>query len=238
MPGALACRVFFALSLALPASCTAAPENAAAPPSQTPAPLMTDSLLLKPLDGGRLTSGYGVRYNPISKRRQTHLGIDWAAPRGSPVRAAGNGVVITAGWLGGYGRYVRIDHGGSVATAYAHLDRYAPSLTVGRPVHQGDAIGQVGSSGRATGAHLHYEVLVDGRQIDPLAFAPAVIAHGPQSSTPITEADLPSELAIGGPDTDAGADDLTEPPSRSLALDAIDSSTVIWIKDLLRRRGR
>jgi Peptidase family M23 len=138
---------------------------------------MTATLLLKPIDQGRLSSGYGVRYHPILKRRQMHLGIDWAAPRGTPVRAAGHGVVVAAGRFGAYGHYVQIDHGGAIATAYAHLERYAPGLRPGRAVRQGEPIGGVGSTGRATGPHLHYEVLIAGRQIDPLAFPPTVVAR-------------------------------------------------------------
>jgi len=136
---------------------------------------MADSLLLKPVDRGRLTSGYGPRRHPILKRRIMHRGIDWAAPRGTPVRAAGHGLVSALGPLGSYGRYLRIEHGGRVATAYAHLERFAPGLRPGHAVRQGDLIGFVGNSGRATGPHLHYELLVAGRQVDPLGFAPALV---------------------------------------------------------------
>jgi murein DD-endopeptidase MepM/ murein hydrolase activator NlpD len=159
--GALAPWALCGLLLAACAGCTSRPE---------PPPLMTATLLLKPVDQGRLSSGYGVRYHPILKRRQMHLGIDWAAPRGTPVRAAGHGVVVAAGRFGAYGHYLQIDHGGAIATAYAHLERYAPGLRPGHLVRQGDLIGGVGSTGRATGPHLHYEVLLAGRQIDPLPF--------------------------------------------------------------------
>ena len=115
-----------------------------------------------------------TRQHPILKRPMMHWGIDWAAPRGTPVRAAGHGVVRAAGPFGSYGRYLRIDHGGTVATAYAHLEGFAPGLRPGHPVRQGDLIGYVGSSGRATGPHLHYELLIAGRQVDPLALARAV----------------------------------------------------------------
>ena len=186
--GALAPWALCGLLLAACAGCTSRPE---------PAPLMTATLLLKPVDQGRLSSGYGVRYHPILKRRQMHLGIDWAAPRGTPVRAAGHGVVVAAGRFGAYGHYVQIDHGGAIATAYAHLERYAPGLRPGGAVRQGDLIGGVGSTGRATGPHLHYEVLLAGRQIDPLAFAPTVVARAPGPAR-VTSAGFGAE--IGGAD--------------------------------------
>lgn len=206
-----------------------------------PAPLMAQSLLLKPVDRGRLTSAYGTRYHPFSKRRQMHQGIDWAAPRGTAVRAAGDGVVVEAGRHGSYGHYLRIDHGGTIETAYAHLERYASELRPGGTVHQGDEVGRVGSTGRATGPHLHYEILVDGRRIDPLAFAPAAAAHA-HDPTDAALGSLGSEFGIGGPDIDVeteGGDagprraDLASPPP-----DAIDGSAVIWIDDLLSRHGR
>ena len=209
-------------------------------PPREAVPLTGKTLLLKPVDRGRLTSGYGTRYNPFSKRRQRHQGIDWAAPRGTPVRAAGDGVVVAAGRLGSYGHYLRIDHGRTIETAYAHLDRYASRLRPGRIVHQGDEVGRVGRSGRATGPHLHYEVLVAGRQIDALAFATVTAAPAQDpASAALGGADI--EFGIGGPDIaaeaeagDAGLrdDEITAPP-----LEAIDGSAVIWIDDLLRRHA-
>jgi murein DD-endopeptidase MepM/ murein hydrolase activator NlpD len=220
--GARALWVLGGLLLLACAGCSSRPE---------PTPLMTDTLLLKPVDQGRLSSGFGLRYHPILKRRQWHRGIDWAAPRGTPVRAAGRGVVTAAGHLGAYGQYLLIDHGGTIATAYAHLERYAPGLRSGRAVEQGEVIGLVGSTGRATGPHLHYEILVAGRQIDPLGFASTIVARAPVS-TPIPVAGAPGDLGIGGPDTAARAD-----PDRqdfgSPALDATDGSTVIRVADLL-----
>jgi murein DD-endopeptidase MepM/ murein hydrolase activator NlpD len=207
------------------AACSSRPE---------PTPLMTDTLLRKPVDQGRLSSGFGLRYDPILKRRQGHRGIDWAAPRGTPVRAAGRGVVVAAGRLGAYGQYLRIDHGGTIATAYAHLERYAPGLLPGGDVEQGEVIGLVGGTGRATGPHLHYEVLVAGRRVDPLAFASTMVARAP-ASTPIPAAAAPGDLGIGGPETAAARADPERPDSRSPALDAIDGSTVIRVADLLRR---
>ena len=203
-------------------------------------PPTAETLLLKPVDRGRLTSGYGSRYNPFSKRRQRHQGIDWAAPRGTPVRAAADGVVVAAGRLGSYGRYLRIHHGGTVETAYAHLDRYASKLRPGRIVHQGDEVGRVGSSGRATGPHLHYEVLVAGRQIDALAL-PTVTAAPAQDPSSVASAAAGSEFGIGGPDIavgeEAGDAALRDDDIAALPLEAIDGSTVIRIDDLLRRHA-
>lgn len=195
-----------------------------------PLPLMADTLLLRPVDQGRLSAVYGVRQHPILKRRMMHRGLDWAAPRGTPVRAAGRGMVHALGPLGSYGRYLRIDHGGTIATAYAHLERFAPGLRPGHLVRQGDLIGYVGSSGRATGPHLHYELLIAGRQIDPLALAPVLAA---QSAMP------DSGLGIGGPDLEPDVADAA--PSarrevRSVAPPADPASMLIQVEDLLRPR--
>jgi murein DD-endopeptidase MepM/ murein hydrolase activator NlpD len=200
--------------------------------------LHADTLLLKPVDRGRLSSAYGVRYHPILKRKQMHPGIDWAAPRGTAVRAAGHGVVVAAERFGAYGHYLRIEHGRTVATTYAHLERYAPGMRPGRRVRQGDLIGRVGSTGRATGPHLHYEVLVADHQVDPLAVAPIVSAHAPQAPAAIAEAESESELGIGGPNTLAVDDPTSNPTAlsgqdlRSLPLDA--DGGMIRIEDLLR----
>jgi murein DD-endopeptidase MepM/ murein hydrolase activator NlpD len=233
---AIARGVLSGVLLAVGVSCTSSPDPAPVMWRRANAPVMTDSLLLKPVDRGRLSSVYGVRYNPVSKRRQVHRGIDWAAPRGTAIRAAGDGVVIVVGRRSGYGNYVRIDHGGTIETAYAHLGRYASGMSSGRMVRQGDLIGKVGSSGRATGPHLHYEVLVAGRQIDPLAFAAPNVAQA------VEPAGLEGELGIGGPDL--AADDLAtepEPPAPEetpqAPLDTIDRSSIIWVKDLLARPG-
>ena len=206
-------------------------------PGREPAPLMAQSLLLKPVDRGRLTSGYGTRHNPFSKRRQIHRGIDWAAPRGTAVRAAGDGVVIAAGRNGSYGHYLRIDHGGTIETAYAHLERYASTLRPGGTVRQGDEVGSVGSTGRAIGPHLHYEVLVAGHQIYPLEFAPAAVAHAADPA----DAASAREFGIGGPEIDAvseaGEAELAREDSASPPLDPIDAAAVIWTDDLLSRQA-
>ena len=126
------------------------------------------ALLRTPIDGARLTSGYGKRKHPILGYTKMHRGVDFAARRGAPLVAAGSGVIVAAGWNGAYGKYIRIRHRGRYSTAYAHLGRIANGVQKGRRVKQGQVIGYVGSTGRSTGPHLHYEVLLDGRQINPL----------------------------------------------------------------------
>jgi murein DD-endopeptidase MepM/ murein hydrolase activator NlpD len=217
------------------AGCASSPGEAT--PAGRGVSLRADTLLLKPVDRGRLTSGYGLRYHPILKRWQMHPGIDWAAPRGTAVRAAGNGVVVAAKRFGAYGRYVRIEHGSTVATTYAHLERYARGLRPGRRVHQGDLIGSVGSTGRASGPHVHYEVLVAGHQVDPLAVSPIMHAHAADPATAVPEAGSEEELGIGGPTTAADAETgQSAPPAgqelRSLPLDA--DGGLIRIEDLLK----
>ena len=119
-----------------------------------------------PLNNGRLSSGFGYRFHPLSGRYQPHAGVDLAAPMGSPVVATADGMVGLAGWKGGYGLTIQIDHGKAIQTRYAHLS--ATSVTPGQSVKQGQVIGFVGSTGRSTGPHLHYEVRVSEVAIDPL----------------------------------------------------------------------
>lgn len=126
------------------------------------------ALLRTPVDGARLSSRYGKRRHPILGYTRMHRGIDFAAPRGTPIRAAGNGVVEVAGRNGAYGKYVRIRHNNRYKTAYAHLSRYGRGIRRGTRVKQSQIIGYVGSTGLSTGPHLHYEVLVGGRQVNPL----------------------------------------------------------------------
>ncbi len=125
-------------------------------------------LMRKPVRGARFTSAFGYRFHPILKRRVMHRGVDWAAKNGTPILAAGNGVIEAAGPKGGAGNYIRIRHANGYKTAYGHLYRFAPDLKVGMKVRQGQIIGYVGSTGRSTGAHLHYEVLVNNRQVNPM----------------------------------------------------------------------
>jgi murein DD-endopeptidase MepM/ murein hydrolase activator NlpD len=115
---------------------------------------------------GRITSNFGTRVHPILRFRRFHRGIDFGAPSGTPIHASASGQVTAAGWAGGYGRQVRISHGGGVATTYSHMSAIAAEP--GSFVRQGQVIGYVGSSGMSTGAHLHYEVYVSGQPVDPL----------------------------------------------------------------------
>jgi murein DD-endopeptidase MepM/ murein hydrolase activator NlpD len=125
------------------------------------------ALLRTPIDGARISSGFGRRRHPILGYTRMHKGLDFAARRGTPIYAAGDGVVDFAGRNGGYGKYVRIRHTGIYKTAYAHMHRYGKGVRTGRRVRQGQIIGYVGSTGRSTGPHLHYEVHKNGRQVNP-----------------------------------------------------------------------
>ncbi|MEE8334273.1 MAG: peptidoglycan DD-metalloendopeptidase family protein [Alphaproteobacteria bacterium] len=125
------------------------------------------ALMKTPINGARLSSGFGRRRHPILGYNRMHRGVDFAAPRGTPIYAAGGGRIRYVGRKGAYGRYIRIRHNGRYATAYAHLRRFARGVRRGKRVRQGQIIGYVGTSGRSTGPHLHYEILVNGRQVNP-----------------------------------------------------------------------
>lgn len=127
----------------------------------------TKFLMRTPISGARITSGYGMRRHPILGYSKMHTGIDFAAPRGTPIRAAGSGKIAYRAWMGGYGRVVEVKHPNGYLTRYAHMSRFAKGLSKGSSVRQGQVIGYVGSSGRATGAHLHYEVRINKRAINP-----------------------------------------------------------------------
>jgi murein DD-endopeptidase MepM/ murein hydrolase activator NlpD len=126
-------------------------------------------LLRTPVDGARLSSGFGMRRHPILGYSRMHKGVDFAAPSGTPIYAAGSGRVASAGRNGGYGNYIQIRHSGEYSTAYAHLSRFAKGIRPGARVQQGQVIGYVGTTGRSTGPHLHYEVLRNASQINPLS---------------------------------------------------------------------
>jgi murein DD-endopeptidase MepM/ murein hydrolase activator NlpD len=125
------------------------------------------TLLATPIDGARITSGFGARKHPILGYTKVHKGVDFGAPTGTPIFAAGNGTVVEIGRKGAYGNYVRIKHNGTYQTAYAHTSRFAKGLRKGDKVKQGQVIAYVGTTGRSTGPHLHFEVLVGGVQINP-----------------------------------------------------------------------
>lgn len=126
------------------------------------------ALLRTPIDGARLTSGFGKRMHPILGYSIQHKGVDFGAASGTPIMAAGSGTVVEAGWKGGYGRYVRIRHNNNYSTAYAHMSQFGRGIKAGARVTQGQVIGYVGATGMATGPHLHYEVLLNNKQISPM----------------------------------------------------------------------
>ena len=125
-------------------------------------------LMRNPVKGGRYTSGFGKRRHPLLKRVRMHTGVDWAAPSGTPILAAGDGTVERVGRHGGYGNYVRIRHANGFVTAYGHMRRFAAGVEPGVTVKQGQTIGYVGSTGFSTGPHLHFEVMVDKDFVNPM----------------------------------------------------------------------
>ena len=126
----------------------------------------------KPVKTGAFTSGYGVRSDPFQGRAAMHAGIDLSGPVGTPIYATADGTVTVAGWnSGGYGNLVEIDHGRGIQTRYAHLQKIL--VQDGARVKRGDLIGRMGSTGRSTGSHLHYEVRIDGKAVNPIPFMEA-----------------------------------------------------------------
>jgi murein DD-endopeptidase MepM/ murein hydrolase activator NlpD len=125
-------------------------------------------LMKTPINGARLSSGFGNRRHPILGYTKLHKGTDFAAPRGTPIYAAGNGVVERAGPWSTFGNYVRIQHANGYQTAYAHLNGFAKGVRKGSHVRQGEIIGYVGTTGQSTGPHLHYEVYINGRPMNAM----------------------------------------------------------------------
>lgn len=125
-------------------------------------------LLRNPLPNGKFRSGFGGRKHPILGYVRMHTGVDWAAPTGTPIIASGNGVIEKAGWAGGYGKQTIIKHTNGYETSYNHQSRIAPDIVPGARVRQGQVIGYVGTTGLSTGAHLHYELMVNGTKVDPM----------------------------------------------------------------------
>ncbi|MGE0233492.1 MAG: M23 family metallopeptidase [Flavobacteriaceae bacterium] len=125
-------------------------------------------LMRKPMNGGVFRSPFGMRSHPILGYKRMHTGVDWAAPSGTPIFASGNGTVVSAGWKSGYGKYTDIRHANGYETGYAHQSAFAKGIEPGTKVRQGQIIGYVGSTGLSTGPHLHYEVRVNGRLVDPM----------------------------------------------------------------------
>ena len=125
-------------------------------------------LVRKPVSDGNITSGFGGRNHPLLGYNKMHTGVDWGSTMGTPIFAAGNGVIDKVGWEGGYGKYIRIRHANGYETAYGHMSAFARGMEQGKKVRQGQVIGYVGSTGLSTGAHLHYEILINGRFVDPM----------------------------------------------------------------------
>jgi murein DD-endopeptidase MepM/ murein hydrolase activator NlpD len=125
-------------------------------------------LVRKPVGNGIMRSGFGARKHPILGYTKMHTGVDWAAPMGTLIYSAGNGTIDKVGWESGYGKYIRIKHANGYETAYGHMTAYARGMEPGKRVRQGQLIGFVGSTGLSTGAHVHYEILINGRFVDPM----------------------------------------------------------------------
>jgi murein DD-endopeptidase MepM/ murein hydrolase activator NlpD len=132
-------------------------------------------LMKTPVDGARISSGFGMRFHPVLGYTRMHKGIDFAVPVGTPVMAAGGGTIQQEGWVNGYGNFMVINHGGGYSTAYGHLSRFAPGIHKGSRVHQGQVVAFSGNTGLTTGPHLHYETRVNNQQVNPLTLK---VAHG------------------------------------------------------------
>jgi murein DD-endopeptidase MepM/ murein hydrolase activator NlpD len=165
---------------------------------------MDRALLRYPLGFVRITSGFEpARRHPVLKKHKPHLGVDFAAPRGTPVLAVGDGEVLEAGWRGGFGRLVRIAHGNGIESGYAHLDGFARGVAAGRVVRRGDVIGYVGRTGLATGPHLHFSLRRDGVFVDPLATELPErdrLASAPLRALVATAVDVETALALSDAD--------------------------------------
>ena len=124
------------------------------------------ALMKTPINGARLSSSFGMRKHPIDGYNKMHRGTDFAAPEGTPIMASGDGVIIKAGWCGGGGNCIKIRHNSSYTTVYAHMSKFASLSKKGKRVKQGQVIGYVGSTGKSTGPHLHYEVIFNGKRVN------------------------------------------------------------------------
>ena len=143
-----------------------------------------------PINTYNFTSAFGVRSDPFRGSAAMHAGVDLSASAGTPIYATADGVVDRAEWFGGYGNMVEIDHGKAIATRYGHMSRIAAKP--GQRVKRGDLIGYVGSTGRSTGNHLHYEVRIDGYAVNPMPFL--------QSGNYVMAAAQTADVALGGPE--------------------------------------
>lgn len=144
----------------------------------------------RPIEQMSLSSSYGMRVHPITGKLARHNGVDIPAPYGTPIYATADGIVGRAQRLGGYGNYVEIEHGNAIETRYGHMSSYV--VTPGQTVKKGEVIGYVGSTGRSTGNHLHYEVRIEGAPVNPLPFC--------RSDSMTIAAITGDKLAMGGPE--------------------------------------
>jgi murein DD-endopeptidase MepM/ murein hydrolase activator NlpD len=164
-------------------------------------------LVRKPVAEGLMTSPFGSRNHPLLNYTRLHTGVDWGAPMGTPIYASGNGVIEKIGWEGGYGKYIRIRHANGYATGYGHMSAFARNMTEGKKVRQGQVIGYVGSTGLSTGAHLHYEIMINGRFVDPMKIKlpRGRVLEGPLLSSFEQERDrLDGMMSRGAPSAAAG----------------------------------
>lgn len=148
---------------------------------------------IKPISSFTFTSAFGVRSDPFRGDPTMHAGIDLASPTGTPIYATADGVVGRAEWYGGYGNMVDIEHGKGIATRYGHMSRIVAHP--GERVKRGDLIGYVGSTGRSTGSHLHYEVRIDGRAVNPIPFLQSA-----NYLVAVKEQNAGTPVALGGPE--------------------------------------
>jgi murein DD-endopeptidase MepM/ murein hydrolase activator NlpD len=168
-----------------------APAAISAAPSFRPAKVSIPSR--NPLDGAALTSGFGMRTHPVLGGRRGHKGIDLAMPTGTPIYATADGVISKAEWFSSYGLYIALEHGGNIQTRYGHMSRL--NVAAGQQVRKGDLIGYVGSTGRSTGPHLHYEVRIGGVAVNPVPYMQ-------DAAMPALAAAQAAAPAIGGGDED------------------------------------
>ncbi len=149
---------------------------------------------MKPVKKYRLTSSYGLRSDPFRGGRRSHKGIDMAGPIGTPIYATADGIVGRSQWVRGYGKYIEINHGNEIQTRYGHMSRL--NVKANARVKAGDLIGFIGSTGRSTGSHLHYEVRIAGQAVNPVPFMQSNDFLIAQKLNPQTN----GGLALGGPD--------------------------------------
>jgi murein DD-endopeptidase MepM/ murein hydrolase activator NlpD len=153
---------------------------------------------INPVEAMRFTSQYGYRTDPFQGRRKNHKGLDIAGPVGTPIYATADGIIGRAQWVSGYGKYVEVEHGNAIQTRYGHLS--AMNVMSGQRIKQGDIIGFMGSTGRSTGSHLHYEVRIGGEPVNPMSFlAPVAPAPVTNQSNMLIAAKDAATTAMGGP---------------------------------------